>query len=133
MKKIAVVALFVFVGLGFYFLKQSFIPTTTEGPATAINFSWEYSPKNITLSTPVNFNFYLKDSAGKNIEKAKVEIEATMNHSGMIPIFTEATFIKDATYSTRITLTMLGEWILFLTITLPNGETIKKEVTFTTN
>lgn len=133
MKKIAVVALFLGLGISFYFLKQSFTPASTEKTTSAIDFSWEYTPKHITLSTPVDFNFYLKDLTGKNITDAKIEIEATMNHSGMVPIFTEAIYIKNATYSTRLTLTMLGEWILFLTITLPNGETIKKEVTFMTN
>ncbi len=132
MKKIAVAVLFVCVGLGFYFLKQSFTPPASKNTATVLDLAWTYSPKQITLSTPVDFSFTLKDSAGKNIDAAKIEIEATMNHSGMVPIFTEASFIKDGVYSTRITLTMLGEWILFLTITLPNGETIKKEVTFTT-
>ena len=132
MKKIAAFLLLIGIGLSFYFLKQNFNSDQDKKATEAIQFSWSYSPKNITLSTPVNLQFVLKDSQNKNIDNAKIEIEATMNHSGMVPIFTEAIFIKDATYSTRLTLTMLGEWVLFLTITLPNGEIIKKDVTFTT-
>lgn len=56
-----------------------------------------------------------------------------MNHGGMIPVFNEAKFVKDALYTSTFKLTMLGEWILFLTITLPDGSVAHKEVVLQTN
>jgi serine/threonine protein kinase len=133
MKKFAVIILFLAVGFGLYFLKKKFnIHSDVKSPDNII-LSWEYTPKKIAdINTPVEFVFNLKDKNNTPISNAKVEIEANMNHSGMIPLFTEATFIKDSTYKTRFKLTMMGEWILFLTITLPDGQVIKKDVHFST-
>lgn len=134
MKKLAVIFLFLSVAIGFFFLKENFnLKSKGEAKKTDVVLTWDYNPKTIDLQTPVNFNFTLKDKEGKNIENAKIDIEATMNHGGMIPIFTEATYIKDASYSTRFKLTMLGEWIIFLTITLPDGSVASKEVVLQTN
>lgn len=133
MKKFAVVVLFLAVGLGLFFLKKNFNIQSNHKTTDAVVLTWEYSPKKITLETPVEFVFTLKDITGTPIQNAKIDIEATMNHAGMVPLFTEALFINGPIYKTRFKLTMLGEWILFLTIRLPNGEVVKKEVTFTTN
>ncbi len=133
MKKFAVVVLFLAVGVGLFFLKKNFNIQSNNKATDAVILSWEYSPKIITLETPVDFIFNLKDATGNPIQKAKIDIEANMNHAGMVPLFTEATFINGSTYKTRFKLTMLGEWILFLSIKLPNGEVVKKQVTFSTN
>nr|BDT28879.1 FixH family protein [Bacteriovorax sp. HI3] len=134
MKKLAVVCLFLFIALGLFFLKENFnLKSRGEAKKADVVLTWDYNPKSIDLQTPVNFTFTLKDKEGKNIENAKIDIEATMNHGGMIPIFTEATYLKDAIYSTRFKLTMLGEWIIFLTITLPDGSVASKEVVLQTN
>lgn len=129
MKKLAVLCLFIFIALALFFLKENFnVKMKGDQKPADVTLTWDYSPKSITLETPVDFSFTLKDKDQKNIESAKIDIEATMNHGGMIPIFTEANHIKDGVYKTRFKLTMLGEWIIFLTITMPDGSVAKKEV-----
>ena len=108
MKKSAVVLLFVALGSGLFFLK-GFLEARSQNSASTpeLVVTWEYNPKSIDLSTPVNFDFTIKDKHGQNV--------------------------KGAHYSTRFKLTMLGEWILFLTITLPDGQVAKKEFVLQTN
>ena len=132
-KKVAVIILFLAVGLGLFYLKKNFNIQSGNKTTDTTVLTWDYYPKKITLETPVEFVFNLKDKDSNNISKAKIEIEANMNHSGMVPVFTEAKYLEGPTYKSTFKLTMHGEWILFLTITLPDGKVVKKEVKFSTN
>ncbi|MBC7711691.1 MAG: hypothetical protein H7177_00025 [Rhizobacter sp.] len=133
MKKFAVIVLFLAVGFGLFFLKKNFNIHSAKYYDDTI-MTWDYFPKKMTdLNNPVEFIFNLTDKKKNPIPNAKFEIEANMNHGGMVPIFPAARFIKDSTYQSSIKLTMLGEWMLFITITLPDGQIIKKEVRFNTN
>ena len=133
MKKIAVIVLFLSVGFGLFYFKKSFNIGSNRKTTDAVVLSWQHSPKNITVATPVDFVFTLKDIAGSPVQNAKMEIEATMNHAGMVPLYAQAEFVSGPFYKTRIKLTMAGEWILFLKIRLHSGEVVKKEVNFTSN
>ncbi len=137
MKKLSIVSLFLFIALGLFFLRENFNQQSKdeakETKEAKVVLTWDHAPKTITLETPVDFTFTLKTPDGQNIEGAQIDIEATMNHAGMVPIFTAAFHLKEAIYSTRFKLTMLGEWVLFLTITLPDGSVARKEVVFQTN
>ena len=133
MKKTAVLLLFVVTFFGLFFLKKNFNIKSKNKTATDIIMNWEHLPKKITVDIPVNFSFILKDLNGHPITNATLEIEANMNHSGMIPVFTHAKHEREGLYKTSVKLTMPGDWILFISISLQNGEVIKKEITFRTN
>ncbi|MBY0414222.1 MAG: FixH family protein [Bdellovibrionales bacterium] len=134
MKKFSVIALFLFVGLSLFYFKKSFNiqSKNLEQDNDKVSLTFDYSPAKINLETPVEFTFELKDKEGKSIPDAKIEVEFNMNHSGMVPILTSATHAKDAVYQTQTKLTMLGDWIIFLTIFLPDGDIVKKEFKFKT-
>ncbi len=131
MKKILVIVLFLTVGLSLFFLKKTFNIKSKDHLSSAVILNWKHSPEKITIENPVDFSFTLKDPSSLEITNAKVNVEATMNHSGMIPVFSEAVHKSGGQYHSRIKLTMAGDWLLFLTITLNNGDVVKKEVTFT--
>lgn len=91
------------------------------------------TPSYVTdLNHPILFTFHLKDKKNMPISDAKVFIEANMNHAGMIPLKAEAFHDQNGFYKTNLKLTMLGDWMLFLTIKKSNGEVIKKELPFST-
>jgi len=53
-------------------------------------------------------------------------VEANMTHSGMTPVFADAKEIAPGTYSCRIDLSMAGDWILLVHLTLSNGKKLER-------
>lgn len=106
--------------------------TTDNIPADSIEVSWSYTPKEITTQHETTFKFTLTDKNKNLIKNAIIKIEANMNHAGMVPVLADATITTEGLYEAKIKPTMLGDWILFLTITLSDGKVIKKEFYFKT-
>ncbi len=105
----------------------------SEDKIESIVFHWSHSPKKISLDFPLSLMFTLQNEKGNIISKAHIDVEATMNHSGMIPINTTALYSPSKNvYETKLNLSMRGGWIVFLTITLENKQVIKKTISFTT-
>ncbi|MDD4975925.1 MAG: FixH family protein [Bacteriovorax sp.] len=130
-KKIAVLFLFALIATGLYFIKKELKTSSSSSQFVILN--WHHHPEKIILGDDVEFTFRLKDKKNRPIENAKMQVEATMNHAGMIPITTEATPLPNGVYKFKIKLSMAGDWILFLTIKKADGNIIKKEVFFKTD
>lgn len=68
----------------------------------------------------------LSDSSGAPITGATVALEGNMNHAGMIPVLAEpvtddADGSADGRYRLPFTFTMLGDWIVTVTVTQADG------------
>ena len=63
---------------------------------------------------PVTVEARLQDEAGRPLEGAAVEIEATMSHAGMVPIFASADETAPGHYTAELELTMGGDWVLLV-------------------
>jgi len=68
----------------------------------------------------------VKDKAGASVDGARVAIEANMNHAGMTPENAETAAGAAGVYRLPLTWTMGGAWYVDVTITLQNGEVIKR-------
>jgi len=76
---------------------------------------------------------HLLDEAEQSVTDAKVSIEGNMNHAGMAPVFSdavtdEADGATDGHYQLPFTFTMLGDWILTVTVEKADGTTITKDI-----
>lgn len=91
-----------------------------------------FSPKRITTEEALTIKINLNHFDGSPINNAKVKLEASMNHAGMIPILIDATNTKENIYEATINLTMKGGWIVFIIIKLDDQQEIKKTVQFAT-
>lgn len=127
-KKIAVLALFASIALGLYFLKKELLGSPSASQFIILN--WQHTPDTLVVNRPAEFSVRLKDKKNLPIENAQIKIEATMNHSGMIPIYSEASAFPKGIYKFSLVPSMAGDWILFLTITKADKSIIKKEMTF---
>ena len=71
--------------------------------------------------------FQLTDSA-KKVTGAIVKLEADMSHPGMRPEFGEAREAAPGRYQGQLTFSMAGDWVVLLHITLPDGQTLERQV-----
>ena len=60
-------------------------------------------------------------SSGNPITRAQVRLEGNMSHAGMAAVFAEAREIEPGVYQTNMELTMAGDWLLSVYVTLQEG------------
>jgi hypothetical protein len=64
----------------------------------------------------------LTDAEGEPVDGARVQVEGTMTHAGMVPVFADAEPTGGGRYRIQeFDFTMGGDWILRVHITLPDG------------
>lgn len=64
------------------------------------------------------------DASGNAITGARVKLEGNMSHAGMVPVFADAAEVEPGRYRANMELTMAGDWIVLVHITLPHGVTV---------
>jgi periplasmic copper chaperone A len=74
----------------------------------------------------------LRDSTEKPITDASVTLEANMNHAGMVPVLSDAVTdsadgASDGVYTAPLSFSMLGDWIITVTVTRPDGTEATKD------
>lgn len=75
----------------------------------------------------------LVDQADQPVTDAQVALEGNMNHAGMAPVFGDpvtdaADGTVDGHYRLPFTFTMLGDWILTVTVKQADGTTVTKDI-----
>lgn len=76
---------------------------------------------------PITVNFKLANDS-KPLPGAHIALEGDMTHAGMAPVFGEAKEISPGQYQGQLTLSMGGDWVVLLHITLPNGQKVEKQI-----
>jgi hypothetical protein len=68
-------------------------------------------------------------NAGANpITGVHVQLEGDMSHPGMAPVFGDAREVAPGHFEGKLQLTMAGDWVVLVHITLANGEKIERQV-----
>lgn len=78
-------------------------------------------------TAPSAIEFTIAD-AGQPVTNATVTVEGTMTHAGMPPASAVATEIAPGRYQAPWTWSMAGDWVLTLLITLPDGQTVERDL-----
>jgi copper(I)-binding protein len=78
----------------------------------------------------------LADANGMPITDATVTLEGNMNHAGMVPVMAdavtdEADGTADGIYQVPFQFSMLGDWIVTVTVEKADGSTITRDITAT--
>jgi hypothetical protein len=89
----------------------------------------DWSPHRVKTGEPVTLSVDLR----KGHEEvpwagAKLEVQAHMTHPGMAPVIAPAIAGDDGRYKASLTLTMAGDWKLFVVGTLPDGRAVKESL-----
>ena len=75
----------------------------------------------------------VNDADGAPITDATVALEGNMNHAGMVPVLSEpvrddADGTADGRYRVPFEFTMLGDWIMSVTVTKADGSEAKTDI-----
>jgi len=66
-------------------------------------------------------------ASGQPVTGARVALEGNMSHAGMAPVFAEAMEVEPGRYRANMELTMAGDWIILVHVTLPGGEKVERQ------
>jgi YtkA-like protein len=113
------------------FLIISLVGVTGGCTKSALQRSIVVSDKQITpqppYAGPIRVNFKLVD-ASKPLAGAHITLEGDMTHAGMAPVFGEVREVSPGQYQGQVTLSMGGDWVVLLHITLPDGKKIEEQM-----
>ncbi len=70
----------------------------------------------------------LSDTDGQPVSGADMELEGTMTHAGMVPVFGKATEQEPGRYEAQLEFTMGGDWVIIVRAELADGSQLKKEI-----
>lgn len=116
---------------GLCILLFSFVAITVGCAKSASQRSIVVSGKQISPQPPhagpITVNFKLADAA-KPLTGAHVTLEGDMTHAGMTPVFGEAQEVSPGQYHGQVTLSMGGDWVVLMHITLPDGKKIEEQM-----
>ena len=75
----------------------------------------------------------IMDEAGKPITDLTVSLEGNMTHAGMVPVLSESVWdgadgIEDGLYHVPFSFTMLGDWIISVSIERRQGDPLTEEI-----
>jgi hypothetical protein len=78
----------------------------------------------------------LAGADGQPLTDATVRLEGNMSHAGMVPVITEgvkddADGAADGRYQVPFSFTMLGDWIITVSIQMPDGSTVQQDINVT--
>ena len=97
-----------------------------DKPPPDIVIVHEITPQPVKAG-PATITLRLSDSGGTPCNGAEVRLEGNMSHPGMRPIFSEAREVGPGRYEAPIEITMGGDWIIIVHITLPEGRKLQHQ------
>ncbi len=58
---------------------------------------------------------------------AEIKLEGNMSHAGMSPVFANTQEVAPGEYWAKMELSMAGDWIILVHLTLPDGSTLERQ------
>ena len=69
----------------------------------------------------------LTSASRKPVVGARVRLEGNMSHAGMSPVFADTLEVVPGEYRANMELSMAGDWIIFVHLTLPDGVKLERQ------
>ena len=98
---------------------------TAKPPDIALQYEIAPQPARVGATT---IDLKLTDKNGAPVGGARVDLEGNMSHAGMGPVSVEAKEIQTGKYRGTLQLTMAGDWIVLVHVTLPDGQTLQRQI-----
>ena len=98
---------------------------TAKPPDIAVQYEIAPQPPRAGTTT---IDLKLTDKNGVPVGGARVDLEGNMSHAGMAPLSGEAKEIEAGKYRGTLPLTMAGDWIVLVHITLPDGQKLQRQI-----
>lgn len=91
-----------------------------------VTIAHDVSPQP-TLTGPATITLRLTDPSGQAVTGAHVALEGNMSHAGMSPVFGQAKEIEPGRYQAPLELSMAGDWIVMVHLTLSGGQKLESQ------
>ena len=111
--------------LFFLFVLAFACQKTAKPPDIAVQYEIAPQPPRAGTTT---IDLKLTDKNGRPVGGARVDLEGNMSHAGMAPVSSEAKEIEPGKYGGTLQLTMAGDWIVLVHITLPDGQKLQRQI-----
>jgi hypothetical protein len=93
--------------------------------SAAVSIEHEITPQPIQVGIS-RIGLKLTSPNGDPVSGARIQVEATMAHPGMRPVFNEAHEAGVGKYESSVEFMMAGDWVVLLHITLPDGRRLER-------
>ena len=98
---------------------------TAKPPDVALQYEIVPQPPRVGAAT---IDLKLTDKNGAAVGGARVDLEGNMSHAGMAPVSSEAKEVETGKYRGTLQLTMAGDWIVLVHITLADGQKVERQI-----
>ena len=95
-------------------------------PSVDIRIAPEVEPQPARVGQ-ATITLRVTDSSGVLVKGARIKLEGDMSHSGMAPVFADAAEFESGRYRANIELTMAGDWIVLVHLTLRDGAKVERQ------
>ena len=75
----------------------------------------------------VTITLRMTEASGRPLTGARIKLEGNMSHAGMVPVFADAIEFEQGRYRANMELSMAGDWLVLVHLTLPDGETVERQ------
>jgi hypothetical protein len=96
--------------------------------AADLTFEWTMMPNPPTVGADTVGEITMRDRAGRPVGGALLQIECHMSHPGMAPVIAQATERGAGIYHVPLRFSMLGEWVVVVKGTLPDGRRFDRRI-----
>ena len=94
---------------------------------SGITFKYVVNPQPPRIGAET-IDLELRDAQGQAVSGAHVELEGNMSHAGMSPVIGVTREIEPGKYRGTLPLTMAGDWIVLVNVTLANGQRAQHQI-----
>lgn len=96
--------------------------------SNVLDVTWQIAPAAPVVGRESAADVTLRLSNGDAVVGARLNLEGHMSHPGMAPVIARLAEAGDGRYHTRLTLTMGGDWVMFIDGQLADGRVVRQRV-----
>ena len=111
----------------FIFLLGIIVGCTKSASTRSIIVSDEQITPQPPQAGPIAVNFKLAEASAP-LTGAHITLEGDMTHAGMAPVFGDVHEVSPGQYQGQVTLSMGGDWVVLMHITLPDGKKVEEQI-----
>ncbi len=93
-------------------------------PDVSVDLTVSPDPPQVGPATVV---VILQDD-GQALAGAEMNLEGTMTHAGMVPVFADAVETSPGQYKAALEFTMGGDWVIIVRAVLADGRTLERQI-----
>jgi hypothetical protein len=99
-----------------------------SSPAADLTVHWQLVPAAPVVGREVAADVTIQLPNGRPVLGARLNLEGHMSHPGMAPVIVPMTHAGEGRYRAAVTLTMSGDWAMFVSGELADGQAVRQRV-----